>query len=162
MSVFGDTHQIEKYSLKVTEHIGGAENPAMDRYIYLKLKPLTHGLEPDVYLNFDSYYSEMSGRIARNNIFNAVMYIFLNTSRFDTIYAVLRSEQPVYFTYSVAANYTDPAETATNIDVLQFSIHTLLEPVGEVERHTSISGLITEAVFAENRRSSPRPPKPGQ
>ena len=59
MSVFGDTHQIEKYSLKVTEHIvEGAENPAMDRYIYLKLKPLTHGLEPDVYLNFDSYYSQ--------------------------------------------------------------------------------------------------------
>jgi len=151
MSVFGDTHKIEEYRLRVTEHVEGAENP-LDRLIYLKLEPLTHGLEPEVFLHFDSYYSQMSGTLFKKGIFDAAMYIGLDTPRFDTIYAVLRSEKPVYFTYSVAANWTDPADKATNIDVLRFSIHTLLEPVGEVERPQSISGLRTQGTFAELKK----------
>jgi hypothetical protein len=129
MPEFRDSHEIEQYEVTVC----GASDIIRTRYITLKLKPLAHGVEPDVYLNFVPGAQQLPGKITKNNIFNAVLEITLKEQDFNDIYAVLRSEKPAHFSYTPASNWTDPSNSATEIDVTQIMIGSDLEPIGEVE-----------------------------
>jgi hypothetical protein len=150
---FIGTHEIEEYNLRINE----APDPPslLSRVINLKLKPLTHGVEPDVVLYFDSRVTKMFGSVVKGNIFNAVIAVGLNESQFDDIYAVLRSEKPVYFQYVAAADWTDPFDSATVIDISLVSIYTGQEQVGEVERPASnILALRRQTVLSELKKKA--------
>ena len=146
-----ETHEIEEYTIRVNE----APDPPylLSRIIRLKLKALTHGFEPDVVLYFDPRVTKMFGSIVKGNIINAVIAVTLNDSQFNDLYAVLRSEKPVYFQYRAAAEWANPLDNATLIDVLEFAIYTGQEPVGEVERPASnMLALREKTVLSELRK----------
>ena len=156
MSFIG-THQILEYTIRINE----ATNPPylLSRIIHLKLEPLTHGIEPEVIIHFDPTVTTMFGSVVKGNIFDAQIAVALNQSRFDDIYAVLRSETPVYFDYVAEANWTDPLETKTLIDISLISIYTGKEPVGEIEQAQSISALRARSRLAalNNKANSKEP-----
>jgi hypothetical protein len=129
MPEFRGTHEIEGYSASVN----GGSDIMWTRFINLKLKPLYHGVEPDVFLRFIPGAQQLPGKILKKQIFDAVLEIELKEQDFADIYAVLRSEKPAHFRYTAASNWTDPSNPATEIDVTQMQIASDLEPIGEVE-----------------------------
>jgi hypothetical protein len=126
---FRDTHEVDEYHVQVN----GATDIIFTRFIILKLKRLTHGLEPEVTLSFAPNLQPRPGTVEKNNIFDAQFVIPLKEQDFSDIYSLLRSEKPVFFSYTAASNWTDPANTATSIEITQISLHSNFEVVGEVE-----------------------------
>jgi hypothetical protein len=152
MSFIG-THQILEYTLRINE----AVNPPflLSRIIRLKLEPLAHNMEPEVVIHFDPTVTKMFGSVVKGNIFDAQIAVALNESRFDDIYAVLRSERPVYFDYVAEADWSNPLDPKTLFDVSSISIYVGNEPVGEAEQTESIQALRGRNVLADLRAKVP-------
>ena len=130
--------EVERYSLAI--HAGIYASQA--RTIWLKLKPLAHGVEPDVNLIFGlPNQNGFGGIIDVRNIWQASMTIHLDVHSFADVYAVLRSEKPIYFRYTATQLWADPALVNKTVDIEGIQIDTGLEPIGEGVETTPLRTL---------------------
>jgi hypothetical protein len=124
-------YQIEKYRLSVIE----GPISVFTRILNLQLKPEFHGIEPEVVLTFRPNQQNTPGTVHVKNVFDAHVVMPLDERDFGDMYAVLRTEKPIYFTFLTETDWT--ISSAPTVEVKQIIIHTDIEPIGEMEVTTS-------------------------
>ena len=124
-----ESYEIESYEVGVGAGTIGDFSFSTNQKLLLTPVRLYHGIQPPIHILFPENPSGV-GLVLKRSEFDATLLITLHEKFFAGIYAILRSEKPVLFTYEAEHYYSDPA-APSRFRVTAARVTTETEPVGE-------------------------------